>query len=127
MTSMPIAGDVFSGGCRCGRVRYRATSTLRGGHFCQGAPAVFESSSAVERGFCLDCGTPLFFRYRGAAHFNQTVGSFDHPERLRPEAHEGIESRVPWHVIGDELARFSTGPRIPRLVAIEVFHAPVAS
>ena len=29
----------------------------------KGTPGVFQSSEAVERGFCRDCGTPLFFRY----------------------------------------------------------------
>jgi hypothetical protein len=29
----------------------------------KGTPGVFRSSAAAERGFCRDCGTPLFFRY----------------------------------------------------------------
>ena len=29
----------------------------------RGAPAVFQSSNLVERGFCRDCGTPLTYRF----------------------------------------------------------------
>jgi len=74
----------------------------------KGEPATFESSSAAERGFCRVCGTPLFFRYKASADMELTVGSFDHPEALEPKHHYGIESRVPWHVIGDALPRAET-------------------
>ena len=146
------ASEEFSGGCHCGSVRYRATATPRGVHFChcrmcqravgnlfgafaaverdrlewtRGKPAIFQSSSAAERGFCRDCGTPLFFRYIVATKYNLTAGSFDHPEHLMPEAHEGIESHVPWHVIGDDLPRFSTDTHDPRLVDVQVYQEPI--
>ncbi len=54
------------------------------------------------------CGTPLFFRYKASPSIELTVGSFDHPEALTPAHHYGIESRVPWHVIGDTLPRAAT-------------------
>jgi hypothetical protein len=61
-----------------------------------GEPALFRSSSAAERGFCRDCGTPLTFRYLANDAISVTLGSLDEPERARPTKQHGIESRVPW-------------------------------
>lgn len=61
-----------------------------------GAPAVFRSSSAAERGFCSACGTPLFFRYVDSDWIDVTIGSLDEPERVPPELHYGAESRLGW-------------------------------
>ncbi len=152
MTDLPVdtsfTGAEFTGGCQCGRVRYRATMEPEGVNYCHcrmcqravgnlfaalagvrrdrlewtaGAPAIFESSSSAERGFCRDCGTPLFFRYKASENCNLTVGSFDHPERLKPELHYGIESRVPWHAIGDNLPREPTNMADPRLAGMRSF------
>jgi hypothetical protein len=62
----------------------------------RGEPALFQSSSAAERGFCRDCGTPLTFRYLAKDAINVTLGSLDEPARARPIKQHGIESRLPW-------------------------------
>ncbi len=36
------------------------------------------------------------------------MGSLDHPEDWPQEKHVGIESKVPWHVIGDDLPQLQT-------------------
>ena len=36
------------------------------------------------------------------------IGSLDHPEDWPMESHVGIESKVPWHVIGDDLPQRRT-------------------
>ncbi len=135
MSDRDIAATEFTGGCQCGAVRYRAIGPPSDVSYChcrmcqravgnlfaalamfdqdrvewtKGEPAVFASSSAAERGFCSSCGTPLFFRYKASPSIELTVGSFDHPETLTPAHHYGIESRVPWHVIGDALPRAAT-------------------
>ena len=77
-----------SGGCQCRAVRYHATEMLDNSHIChcrmcqkavgnifaalvaapreaitwtRGEPARFRSSDHVDRGFCRNCGTPLFY------------------------------------------------------------------
>ena len=80
--------EPITGGCQCGAVRYRAETELTNPHLChcrmcqkaagnyfmplagaprerivvpRGEPGWFHSSDIVRRGFCRDCGTPLFF------------------------------------------------------------------
>ena len=93
---------VLTGGCQCGAIRYafyappervgmchcRMCQKAVGGPFfawanvgldgfawTRGAPAVFRSSSASERGFCPRCGTPLTFAYVQRAGRDQRDGS----------------------------------------------------
>lgn len=135
MSNPEIIDGEFTGGCQCGAVRFRATMQPTDVSCCHcrmcqravgnlfaalamfrkdriewtiGEPAVFASSSVAERGFCRCCGTPLFFRYKASADVELMVGSFDHPELLEPRHHYGIESQVPWHIIGDALPRART-------------------
>ena len=112
-----------TGGCQCGAVRYalfaeptnphvchcRMCQKAFGGYFAplagvrreelawvKGAPAVFQSSEAVERGFCQDCGTPLFFRYVDKDRISVSLGSLDDPMRVVPAKQYGLESRLPF-------------------------------
>lgn len=113
---------VLSGGCQCGAVRYalyaepdasichcRMCQRATGGLFLasagvplaqfawtRGQPAVFRSSSIAERGYCRDCGTPLFFRYLAKDKIDVTIGSLDDPAAAKPGSQVGVESRVPW-------------------------------
>lgn len=60
-----------------------------------GAPTIFRSSSAAERGFCSSCGTPLTFGYtRRPEAISVTVGSLDTPGVVRLSQVDGIESRL---------------------------------
>jgi hypothetical protein len=113
---------ILTGGCQCGAVRYalyaEPDSDICHCRMCQkavgnlfmavagvpldqlvwttGEPALYRSSSAAERGFCRDCGTPLTFRYLAKGSINVTLGSLDEPAKARPTIQHGIESRVPW-------------------------------
>ena len=114
---------VLTGGCQCGAVRYALYAAPGSVDIChcrmcqravgnlfmavagvpqaqfawtKGAPALFRSSSAAERGFCRACGTPLTFRYLAKDEINVTLGSLDEPARARPTRQYGIESRMPW-------------------------------
>lgn len=127
MSGALIAGE-FTGGCQCGAVRYRATARQDDAHIChcrmcqkavggffaalvglpndrlawtRGEPAVFASSDQVERGFCRDCGTPLFYRWTGGDHVSVTIGSLDRPDLVPPRDQYGNEARIPWF---DDLA-----------------------
>ena len=56
---------------------------------------MFKSSELVERGFCRDCGTPLFFRYVVKDRISVSIGSLDDPRRVKPISQFGIESCLP--------------------------------
>ncbi len=114
---------VMTGGCQCGAVRYallseptaasichcRMCQKAFGGYFAplsgvpradlawvRGAPAVFASSQAAERGFCRDCGTPLTFRYIDKDRICVSLGSLDDPAQVVPIRQYGLESRLPF-------------------------------
>jgi hypothetical protein len=54
------------------------------------------SSSAGERGFCKNCGTPLAWRNPEHTRTSPTIGAYDHPELVKPIYVYGSESIVPW-------------------------------
>ena len=101
----------FSGGCQCGAVRFRV-ERLGGSGVChcrmcqkafgnfyaplvssfgvtwtRGAPAWFQSSDKVRRGFCAACGTPLVYEQLGRpvdGSLEIAVGAFDEPRVAAP-------------------------------------------
>lgn len=121
------------GGCLCGGLRYRlAALPTDVGHchcrICQrsagaafvtwatvprselaltsGTPRWVRSSAAARRGFCPDCGTPLFFAADplepplpdtppapGLATIDVTVVSLDEPDRCRPTRNIWVGTR----------------------------------
>ncbi|WP_375203924.1 GFA family protein [Hyphococcus sp.] len=122
---MKIIKMDVTGGCQCGAVRYRTDRMLDNSHLChcrmcqkamgnifaalvatpnealqwtRGEPAVFQSSDYAERGFCADCGTPLFFNSLDNDRINLTIGSLDHPDQFPPHNQMGTSSRIAWFV-----------------------------
>jgi len=114
---------IHTGGCQCGAVRYVLYAEPTNPHVChcrmcqkafgayfaplagvpredlawvKGTPGVFRSSEAAERGFCRDCGTPLFFRYVDKDRISVSLGSLDDPMRVAPAKQYGIEGRLPF-------------------------------
>ena len=114
---------ILTGGCQCGAVRYRFEGVA--GHsgichcrMCQKAggnwglallslpgagltwtrekPSEFRSSPIVARGFCAQCGTPLYMREDGDSNFEITIGSLDRPGDFPPTSQVGTESRLAW-------------------------------
>ena len=57
----------------------------------RGEPATFMSSEMVQRGFCAECGTPLFFHRESNSYISMTTGSFDHPEDI-PVANQCVQT-----------------------------------
>ena len=119
----------LSGGCQCGAVRYRISGDLGKAGIChcrmcqkafgnfgaalvsvpvaqviwtRGRAAEFRSSAIVARGFCSNCGTPLYMReegdqYYGDHYYEMSIGSLDDPNAIGPMADQaGIESKVSW-------------------------------
>ncbi|MGI4731670.1 MAG: GFA family protein [Janthinobacterium lividum] len=112
----------MTGGCQCGRVRYRVEVADDEAYLCHcrmcqratggvaaalkqvpraavtwlGAePDRYASSPIARRGFCAACGTPLTYEGNASDGLDLTVGSFDDPSTLRPVSHSGVESRHP--------------------------------
>jgi hypothetical protein len=127
----------LSGGCQCGAVRFRVEGDPGRASIChcrmcqkafagpfgalvtvevanltwtRGAPASFQSSDQIKRGFCAVCGTPLTFDYSDEV-IDLTVFAFDDPSTVVPVVQLARESRAPWidHV-ADLPVRPSTGP-----------------
>jgi hypothetical protein len=127
-------GKNISGGCQCGAVRYTIAGTLGDASIChcrmcqkafgswgaalvdvpfgsfqwtRGHPSAFRSSAIVTRGFCKDCGTPLFMREDGDNHIEIAIGTLDNPNAIPSMTKQSaIESRVKWfsqmHLLPEE-------------------------
>jgi hypothetical protein len=118
MTDKPITG-----GCQCGAVRFSTTELMDNAHIChcrmcqkavgnyfaalvsapkecltwtRGTPARFRSSADVERGFCSQCGTPLFYDALNWDEIGLMIGALDDPAAYKPITQDSIESRMPW-------------------------------
>ena len=128
--------EVLEGGCLCGAVRYRATGapydvthchctlcrrasgapfvtwfsiSAAGFELLRGAPARFASSAEAVRTFCPSCGTPLTFQINAVPQeIDVTVCSLDEPERVVPEDHTFVRSRLHWIALDDHLPQFAT-------------------
>jgi len=112
----------FTGGCQCGKIRYRAEAPRDRASVCycrmcqkaSGAPfmafvrfpvaqvswssepAYFASSNLVERGFCRDCGTPLTYHQIDGEYISLTLNSLDNPALVQPEMSFTAEARAEW-------------------------------
>ncbi len=109
----------WTGGCLCGALRYEATVSKSENWYChcrmcqkatgsvvstsaiikksqlrmlKGQPKFYQSSADIERGFCADCGSPMFFRPISEDWVSILSGTLDDPEVAPPQGHYGIES-----------------------------------
>ena len=125
----------WTGGCLCGAIRYRASEDPEwiGACHCgqcrkhSGAPytaavlfppgafewttaepARYASSATVRRGFCAQCGSSLTWEAAGGEP-TVLIGSLDHPERLRPDSHCFVATKLPWVEIEDGTPQFPAG------------------
>jgi len=118
-----MTGIVTTGGCQCGALRYRIEGPLGSAGFChcrmcqkafgsfgaplvgvdpahfrwtRGEPAIFRSSPIVARGFCKDCGTPMFMLEDGYGPIEIAIGTLDDPSSAAPDHVVGVESKLSW-------------------------------
>ena len=111
----------YSGGCQCGKVRFRVEGALGDASIChcrmcqkasgnfyqplvsvrgaklswtRGQPKYFQSSNHARRGFCADCGTPLC--YEAPDGVGLAIGAFDDPAQIVPTIQWGIEAKLPY-------------------------------
>ena len=121
-----------TGGCRCGAVRFSASSAPQLVSYChcsdcrhatgapvaafvgfraddvtiEGRPTHFENGT-VERCFCAACGSPLSYtdaRIPGCIYF--LLGAMDAPENYVPTLHAYVCEQLPYLHIDDGLTRF---------------------
>jgi hypothetical protein len=135
-SSMPLTG-----GCFCGRVRYRIAAPLRAARCCHcsrcrkafsGAGSAYaevtpgsftwtsgeaelthhESVPGWGLCFCRGCGTTLCGTHDGKVH-GVTLGSVDGDPGVRIEMHLFVNSRAPWDHIGGDAPQFPEAPPRP--------------
>ena len=71
----------------------------------------YRSSEIAERGFCCECGSPLFWDC-GTDEISINAGSLDQPTGLRLIRHIFVESKGDYYRIDDGLPQF-IGPGTP--------------
>ena len=111
----------WSGGCRCGAVRFKVEGPLGEASVCycrmcqkatggafglfvridtdrlawtRGAPKHFVSSNIAKRGFCGDCGTPLTWEYEG--WLDLAIATFDEAAKIEPVVQLAMDTQFPW-------------------------------
>ena len=111
-----------SGGCQCGAIRFHSKQLRDNAHVChcrmcqkaagnlfaalvgvrhehltwtRGTPAEFMSSDLAARGYCRDCGTPLYYRSVGGEHVSISIGAFDDPASIPLQFQLGLEGKHP--------------------------------
>jgi len=133
-----MSADVYTGGCRCGAVRYEISGAVRCPCFCHcascrraagatpvawgtfarlalrithGTLSECRSSPQVWRGFCVRCGGSLTYRHEArAAEIDVTLATLDDPALIAPRMHVWVAERLPWVTIADGLPQHSAGP-----------------
>ena len=127
--------DSIEGGCLCGATRYRATGNPYKASYChcewcrgatsalvqawlmydgnriefiKGSPKKYASSPGVLRGFCPNCGTPLW--WEGTWHDIPIqmvpIGTLDDPDRYPLDRHASCSERISWFDVADDLPRY---------------------
>lgn len=123
-----------SGGCYCGRVRFRARGVRRQVTECHcsqcrrqsghryastgartsdveidGAANItwFRASPDAERGFCSTCGSHLFWRMSTEDYTGILAASIDQPTELRMAKHIFVEDKGDYYEIADGLPRYA--------------------
>ena len=128
----------LTGGCFCGRVRYRIEAALRAGRSCHcsrcrkafsGAGSAyaeiepgsfswvggednltaFESTPGWGLCFCRTCGTTLCGTHEGKVH-GVALGTVDGDPGVRIEMHIFVGSKAPWDHIGGGAPQFTELP-----------------
>jgi hypothetical protein len=125
----------MTGGCHCGKIRFRMEIAPIITHCChcrdcqkvsgaafrinamietdrltllQGAPQVFQSPDRQKRVQCPDCGLSVWSHLAklGDGIAFVGVGMLDEGERLPPEAHYFVRSKHPWIALPGDLPAF---------------------
>jgi hypothetical protein len=129
-----------TGGCYCGRVRYRASGVSRQVTECHcsqcrkqaghrhastgakssdieidGAANItwYRASPEAERGFCSRCGSHLFWKQSTRDYTGILAASLDQPSWLRIAKHIFVDDKGDYYDITDGLPQFAGYDRPP--------------
>jgi hypothetical protein len=128
----------LEGGCACGEIRYRLTSTPLFVHCCHcsncqrqtgsafainvlieaervelhGAPqrvAVARSGTKRQQVYrCPSCRVAVYSTYSRARIWFVRAGTLDDPSAISPDVHIYTRSKVPWVALPDDVPAFAT-------------------
>ena len=128
-----------NGGCHCGAIRYSVAGEPRHSSVChcescrrttgglatawlgyptdalnveQGAPRSYSSSGGVERQFCGQCGTSLFYFNEPAMPgvVDVLTVTLDDPKAFPPGLHVQMADALPWEASLEGLPKFDRFP-----------------
>jgi hypothetical protein len=131
---MGQAARTISGRCLCGAVRFATRAPVgRAIDIChcamcrrwssgpfigigydgevvfEGASSlgVYKSSEWAERGFCKQCGTSLYWHYRGSDHYSFAVGTLDDQSGLELAYQIFIDEKPPYYELANDTPRLT--------------------
>ena len=136
----------FSGGCTCGAIRYECSAEpafswnchcrdcqrASGSAFC---PVLYvprtaltitgegkyydvkaESGNNVSRGFCSQCGSPVFIQAELVPHLQGLwAASLDNPSLFQPQVHVWTDCAQPWDYMTPALAKIGKAPNAEQM------------
>ena len=84
-------------------------------HLTIGSPSVYRTSESGQSFFCGLCGSGLYGEFsapddrlaRNGRYFSVRVGTFDDPEKIRPQIHQFVGETLTWFDIADDLPRIA--------------------
>ncbi|MEJ5864428.1 GFA family protein [Pseudomonas farsensis] len=125
--------EIMEGGCHCGALRYRLrghlgdvahchcsicrrvsggtlvtwlTLPLEGFEWLAGSAQRYVAPASCSRYFCGACGAHVaLVTEHSPQSIDVTVATLDHPERVQPNRHIWVGSRLPWIPVDDGLAQ----------------------
>ena len=73
--------------------------------------AIFGSSDWAERGFCRQCGTHLFYRFKANGHYGVPVGVFEDDDSLVFAHQVFIDEKPKYYAFANKTHK-TTGPEL---------------